>query len=62
MKAKTPILPLPAVDMTERELLKGINAMLREIDLTLRRSRKVSEEIEQLKLESRRIRAARRAL
>ena len=62
MKAKTTALPLPTADMTDRELLKGINGMLREIDLTLRRTRKVSEEIEQLKQESHRIRAARRAL
>ncbi len=62
MKAKMPVLPLPAAGLTEREMTKGINSMLREIDSTLRRSRKVSEEIEQLTQESRRIRAARRAL
>lgn len=62
MKAKTPALPLPAADLTERELMRGITTMLREIDSTLRRSRKVSEEIEQLRQESRRIRAARHAL
>jgi hypothetical protein len=62
MKAKTPVLPVPAADLTERELLKGITSMLREIEATLRRTRKVSEEIEQLAQEARRIRAARRAL
>ena len=62
MKAKTPVLPVPAADLTERELLKGITSMLREIEASLRRSRKLSEEIEELKQATHRIRAARRAL
>ena len=62
MKAKTPALPLPAADLTERGMMKGITTMLREIDASLRRSRKLSDEIEELKQESRRIRAARRTL
>ena len=62
MKAKTPALPLAAADLTEREMIKGISTMLREIDASLQRSRKLSNEIEELKQESQRVRAARRGL
>ena len=59
MKAKLQTLPLRPADMTERELTKGITNVLREIDASMRRSRKLSEEIECLKQETHRIRAAR---
>lgn len=62
MKAKTPALPFlgsnAAAEMTEREFLTKANAMLREFDTILARTRKSSERIAQLEKRSRELRAA----
>lgn len=59
MKAKTPALPFlgsnAAAEMTEREFLTKANAMLREFDTILARTRKSSERIERLREKSRRL-------
>jgi hypothetical protein len=59
MKAKTPALSFPGsesdAEMTEREFIIKANAMLREFDAILARTRKTSERIERLRQKSRRL-------
>lgn len=61
MKAKTSTLPLAGGvaddDMTEREFILKANAMLREFDAIIARTRKTSERIARLEKRSRELRA-----
>ena len=57
MKAKTQTLPSLLGDMTESAFVAKANAMLREFDAILARTRKKSQRIEQLKQETRRLAA-----
>ncbi len=61
MKAKPQALPLAAEEMTYREFLDRANAYFREFDAITERSRKRSQNIERLKLETRRLMAQLRA-
>lgn len=61
MKAKTQTLPLASEEMTYREFLDRANACFREFDVITERSRKRSQNIERLKLETRRLLAQLRA-
>lgn len=62
MKAKTPALPFlgsdSAEEMTEKEFISKSNAMLREFDAIIARTRKTSERIARLQKRSRELREA----
>ena len=57
MKAKTQALPSILGDMPESHFTAKANELLREFDTILARTRKTSQRIERLRLESRRLSA-----